>query len=255
MVSLPLVKKIAPAKNKVVAIDPGVRSFISGYSLDHGFDFETQRWNIDKEHRNLDYRRSLRSKGRLSKRSVLLQEERIKSQIKTLHCRTARYLARKNEYIILGRIDSQSLVKGKKHQEKRNRDINTLSFYQFRQRMKLEAYKHNRKLILVREHYTTKTCGSCGNQYDIGTSKKYDCPTCLYKSDRDLNASRNMLIKFLLTWVSKKPWLFTNAMGSVKNDNASLHSSGVNTSALNLIYYASTKKPITMGGAVLDGFK
>jgi transposase len=49
-----------------------------------------------------------------------------------------------------------------------------------------------RKVFLVREAYTSKTCGFCGNQNNIGSLKFWTCHNCRTYHDRDVNAALNM---------------------------------------------------------------
>ena len=53
----------------------------------------------------------------------------------------------------------------------------------------------NKKLFYVDETYTSKTCGFCGNLYDVKSSRVFTCPSCNNSYDRDMNAARNILIK------------------------------------------------------------
>ena len=48
----------------------------------------------------------------------------------------------------------------------------------------------------VSEHYTSKTCGQCGQiHWALGGSKVFKCPHCSWKTDRDFNGARNIFIK------------------------------------------------------------
>ena len=57
--------------------------------------------------------------------------------------------------------------------------------------------RHGGVLYIVEEHYTTKTCGTCGTQVDIGSAKTFCCHSCGYTQDRDVNGARNILLKHL----------------------------------------------------------
>jgi transposase len=61
---------------------------------------------------------------------------------------------------------------------KTNRDLFQLKHYTFLERLN-----------------TSKTCGNCGILNDIGSREMYDCKGCLYRVDRDINGSRNIMIK------------------------------------------------------------
>lgn len=65
-----------------------------------------------------------------------------------------------------------------------------------------------REVYLVREAYTSKTCGHCGHQNQIGSLKFWTCHNCGHWWDRDLNAALNMrsckIIKCLSDEVRKQ---------------------------------------------------
>jgi putative transposase len=77
----------------------------------------------------------------------------------------------------------------------------TWSHYKFRQ-----FILHKQKefpwcnVVITNESYTSKTCGNCGIINDkLGSSKTFKCNNdkCRSEFDRDINGSRNILIKYL----------------------------------------------------------
>ena len=73
----------------------------------------------------------------------------------------------------------------------------TLAHYRFRQFIVHKAKQLGAHLFLVSEAHTTKTCGECGIMHEFGGSEVFRCPACNRTADRDINAARNILIKFL----------------------------------------------------------
>ena len=51
--------------------------------------------------------------------------------------------------------------------------------------------------MIVTEEYTSKTCTRCGGISDKYNRRRKECEYCKYKIDRDINGSRNILIKNL----------------------------------------------------------
>jgi hypothetical protein len=86
-------------------------------------------------------------------------------------------------------------VRNKKRNE--GKDFNLLGSFLSHLMLFLEnkALEFNVNLNIVKEHYTSKTCGVCGNTKDIGSDSEYECKNCKCHLDRDLNGARNILIK------------------------------------------------------------
>jgi len=68
-----------------------------------------------------------------------------------------------------------------------------------KQRLIYKAGTLGKPVYLVPEHFTTKTCSSCGNinQY-VGSSEIFTCNTCNFIAGRDVNAAKNIKMKGLL---------------------------------------------------------
>jgi len=56
------------------------------------------------------------------------------------------------------------------------------------------------KIILdLEEHGTSQTCSSCGQaNRKLGSAKIFKCPRCNFQADRDINSSKNHLLKTLV---------------------------------------------------------
>lgn len=81
--------------------------------------------------------------------------------------------------------------------------MNDLKFYLFKTRLMFKAEERGKKVFIINESYTSKTCSSCGYQYDIEKSKIYECKNnnCSSKNhiiDRDMNAAKNILMKGII---------------------------------------------------------
>ena len=91
------------------------------------------------------------------------------------------------------------------------RGMCTWSHYSFRQALISKAELHPWvRVAVVNEAYTSKTCGGCGELHqNLRGNKTFTCPCCYYKADRDINASRNILLRYL-----------TREIGVVKGGNS-----------------------------------
>jgi putative transposase len=153
----------------------------------------------------------------------------IKDLVKEMHNKTALHLVRNYKKILIPIFETQNMVKcfGKtfiknkvkeiketeniyekqKEEFKKYKKIKRLakrvkfvlnmeSHYAFRQHLINKSNEYGCEIKIVTEEYTSKCCCSCGvlsNNYDKNRIKK--CPNCTTKIDRDINGSKNILIK------------------------------------------------------------
>ncbi len=182
-----------PKEKNVIAFDPGLRTFLMGYSQEEVLKIHTD--NHKKLIRKLDLLNSLRSKKKLKNHKKIRKKRlKIDNIIDDLHWKTINYVTKEYKTILLPLFESQKMMSKNK---KNNRDFMTLKHYQFRQRLinKVKTIK-NTRLHIVTEEYTSKTCGHCGTiKYNLQGNKIYECSNCNMVMDRDINGSRNIFIK------------------------------------------------------------
>ena len=181
----------------ICALDPGVRTFMTTY------DPEGKSIEIKKSDSMETYYQKIKLMQSSGKKQKQINKyfRKIKNQVDQLHWDTIKYLLNNYQVILLPHFESQEMLKSKKLHKNTKRTMNSLSHYTFKQRLiyKASLYK-DKKILLVDEAYTSKTCGWCGNLNDkLGSNKVFKCPTCGIKLDRDFNGARNILIK---NWAS-----------------------------------------------------
>lgn len=73
----------------------------------------------------------------------------------------------------------------------------TLSHCKFVDDLTIKSRQYeNCNVIIVTEEYTSKTCSNCGIlKHNLGSSKTFKCNNCNNIFDRDINASKNILLK------------------------------------------------------------
>jgi len=193
-----------------IALDPGVRTFMTGFD---GQDvLEIGKYDIGRIYRlarHLDkvMSRIGQSKGNCFKRLRYRLRKgaaqiriKIKNLVSELHKKTAKYLCDKYKVIFLPTFETQQMVKKGKRRlaTKTARAMVTLSHYKFKQTLKHQAAKHGCIVVDVTEEYTSKTCSKCGHIHKkLGGNKRFTCPSCGHKLDRDLNGAFNILLKAL----------------------------------------------------------
>jgi IS605 OrfB family transposase len=140
----------------------------------------------------------MKYKYRLRKIAFLKREYKKEHLINELHWKTINDILNTNDVICYGNINSHNIVKNSNNKHL-NRAANDLKFYKFRQKLEYKASILNKKLILVNEAYTSKTCSFCGCIYNVKESKVYKCSKCQNIIDRDINAAKNILLKGLIS--------------------------------------------------------
>jgi IS605 OrfB family transposase len=181
---------------RVAGVDLGIRTFATVHSS-HLSNCET---TITEYIHRQDMLKKLNNKlkgmkGRIRKKQYTKVERRKNNLVDCLHWDFINDLLSRNDIIYLGDIKSHDIVKGGKNKTL-NQAFNDLKFYKLKQRLLYKAYIQGKKVIMVPEHYTTKTCSCCGQIHDsIGSNKTFSCSGCGMVTDRDVNASKNIKMK------------------------------------------------------------
>ena len=196
------------ARKNIVALDPGVRTFQTMFSQKSigEFGFDTSKTLI-KLYRREDKLKSIITKEKLTswkkyklKKRCALLRTKIKHIVSDLHWKTADYLTKKFQVILLPIFNSKNM--SNKNQRKLSKTSTRLllglSHYSFQQKLLYKANMRGRQVILCKEHYTSKCCGNCGKlNENLGSKKIFKCVKCNLTMDRDIHAARNILIRAL----------------------------------------------------------
>lgn len=199
---------IVSNSQQAIALDPGVRSFLTGF--DGNQIVEIGKGSISRIVvlcKRLDQLQSeaAKAKGRKNKRKrfnlrKLCQQLRIKIKnlVDECHKKAACFLTSNYSQVIIPSFESSDMVcKAKrKINSKTTRNMLTWAHYRFKHRLKHQAVKRGSQVVEVTEEYTSKTCSKCGHVHTkLGGSKRFNCPSCGHKIDRDANGAINIYIK------------------------------------------------------------
>lgn len=188
---------------KYISLDPGIRTFLTGYSHKHVTEICTNlKEKISEQLKNID----LINKSNLSKKKKKKAEnkryEKIKNLVDDLHWKTIKHLTDKYDTILIGNMSTKSIVKNKSVGDLDNmtkRVALLMKLYEFRERLKYKCYINGCKYGNINEMYTSKTCSYCGNvKENLKGNKIYKCEKCHIVIDRDINGARNILMKSIL---------------------------------------------------------
>ncbi|MEA2061821.1 MAG: zinc ribbon domain-containing protein [Thermodesulfobacteriota bacterium] len=156
----------ARTKPETVALDPGIRSFISFYSPNYsgkiGIDTSETMFKYFLALDNL-IGRIAKTKNKKKKRSLKKAAKRLREKILNLitelHYKTANLLCKNFTTVILPTFETKDMANKstRKIRSKSVRAMMGLSFYKFRQRLEWIALKLGCKVVITTEEYTSKT--------------------------------------------------------------------------------------------------
>lgn len=193
---------------RTCSIDPGVRTFQTIYDVNrsqiiHVAPQDFQR--IIRLNIYVDKLISRRSRaGTKSKvkyrfgRVVRRAQKRIRNLIDEVHKQLAKYLVSTFDLVMLPLFNTSQMIRkrDRKIQAKSARAMATWAHYRFRERLIFKARQYGKKIALVDEAYTSKTCSSCGTlNHTLGAAKTFLCSACSLCVDRDVNGAKNIFLK------------------------------------------------------------
>lgn len=188
-------------RSGIVSLDPGQKIFMTSYSTKDAFLFGNDAsLKLMDNCKKMDRIQSLMTKAKHKTTQSLRKRlhrkiQTIRNQRNDLHYKIINFLTMNYETIILPEFKTKQMVS--KLHSKVSRSMNTLSFFQFKQRMIAKCQERGNKLIICTEEYTSKTCTHCGT-LNTPQDRNYHCKNCKLTIHRDLNGARNIYLKSLI---------------------------------------------------------
>jgi len=202
----------------VVALDPGVRTFLTTFSpsdvasigedffsstvmplllrLDQLISKRSKLKKLQKDY--LSNPQWLRDKHRYFEKRINKIKARTKHLIEDLHNKAAQYLTDLYDIILLPSFDTSEMVEkiSRKISSKTVRSMLGLKHFAFKQRLEWICQKKGKVLIEVNEAYTSKANPFTGKLMRIGSKRSFKIGKEVY--NRDVNGARNIFIKNLI---------------------------------------------------------
>ena len=190
----------------VVAIDPGIRSFLTYFSSDGQFGQFGQRsferilrlqLRIDKLISKKSLSKDKKEKVRLH-RAIGKARHRLEDLVDEMHWKCVNYFVKSFKVVIFPPFNVRGMVKKGKRKLRKSvvRSMQSFRFFDFKQRLKQKCLEHGVVFIEQCEAYTSKTNSFNGELIKgLGSREQftYDGVTV----NRDINAARNILIRAL----------------------------------------------------------
>lgn len=200
---LPQKRQVKRPENQrlpLVALDPGVRTFITLYSPWMTGSFgDADFGRIHRLCLHLDNLMSQIATGNgkrkhRMKKAAQRMRWKLRDLIDDCHNKIAHFLVSRFETILLPTFETSEMVS--KLRSKTARAMLTWSHYRFKQKLKAKAEEYSAQVIEVCEAYTSKTCSYCGKIQNMGSKKRMKCQ-CGVDVDRDQNGARGIMLRAL----------------------------------------------------------
>ena len=229
--AVPYDEKLPPQREnqaRVVALDPGVRSFLAWYCADSvGKIGEGAFFRIQRLCERLDdlLSRSAKSpsrKRRNMRRAAGRMRIRIENLIAELHRKAARFLVGKFDVILLPTFETSEMVeRGRRRiRSKTVRNLLSLAHYRFGMFLRHKAAETGVAVLSVNEAYTTKTVSWTGELLENVGGASVVVGGDGERMDRDYNGARGIYLRALGDTPALRAWLSACA-ASVDNSRLS----------------------------------
>ena len=221
----------APSGDGIVALDPGVRTFLTYFSetdcgkIGHHAFGRIQRLchHLDDLISRTDTEPDRHRRRRMRKAQAKLRQ-RIVNLVDELHWQVARWLTGNYQVILLPTFETQDMTRraGRKIRSKTARMMLSFRHYEFKQRLKWKAWQRGALAIDVNEAYTSKTRSWDGTvDARLGGARVIRDGNG-FGMDRDVNGARGIFLRALgdspflrglLTQIASQPTLALSNVG------------------------------------------
>jgi transposase len=207
---VPYQKQIQHKQDKpiVCALDPNLRNFYTSYGSDNTYSLLGEAsgeilYNLTRKIDDLKVNRTRLRDAIVSKRNLRKQrfyEIKISNYVKELHHKVALHLCNNYQSIVLpkdfgkGKLKEKNGIMSPKNKVKMIR----LRHCAFRDLLIAKAATLNVDIHFQEESYTSQRCGKC-YKLTATSTEIYTCSHCSFTCHRDINSSRNILLKNLDT--------------------------------------------------------
>ena len=196
-----------PSGDGVVALDPGVRTFLTYFSetdcgkLGHHAFGRIQRlchWLDDLISRTAKEPNRRKRAAKCAPRRPRIRQ-RITNLVDELHWQLARWLTSNYRIILLPTFETHDMTQraGRKIRSKTARMMLTFRHFEFEQRLKWKAWQRGALVLDVNEAYTSKTRSWDGTVNTKLGSAKVIRDENGFGMDRDVNGARGIFLRAL----------------------------------------------------------
>lgn len=198
-------RRVGETQARVVALDPGIRSFLTWYSeSDCGQIGRGDFGRIQRLCQHLDrlLGRAAKATGHRRRniyRAASRMRVRIGNLIDELHHQAARFLVDNFDLILLPTFETREMAeRGRRRiRSKSVRSLLTFAHYRFQQFLFWKAWEAGKQVLLVNEAYTSKTCSWSGEIINNLGGRREIVGSDSVRLDRDINGARGIFLRAL----------------------------------------------------------
>ena len=206
VVTMPAQRRVGETQARVVALDPGIRSFMTWFSeSDAGHIAPGAFGKIQRLCAHLD---NLLSRARLERRRLAKRNKhqaanrmrvRIANLIDELHHQAARWLVDNFDIILLPGFETSDMSRRGARRLRSNsvRSLVTYAHYRFRRFLAWKAWQSGKDVVPVTEAYTSKTCSWNGEIIPNLGGRRIVAGWDGVRVDRDINGARGIFLRAL----------------------------------------------------------
>ena len=183
-----------------IGIDVGIKEFYTdsnGNVVDNPKHLERTTKKLTREQRRLSRKAKGSSNRNKQRIKVAKVHEKITNQRNDFLHKLSTMLVRENQTICIEDLAVENMVKN----HKLARSISSASWSKFFEMLDYKSEWYGSRVVRIPTNYpSSQTCGSCGYKNTVVKNlsvRKWVCPVCHEKHDRDINAARNILNKGL----------------------------------------------------------
>lgn len=206
VVTMPAQRRVSETQARVVALDPGIRSFLTWFSeTDAGHIATGAFGRIQRLCAHLD---ALLSRAKLERRRLAKRKKyqaasrmrvRIINLVDELHHQAARWLVDHFDVILLPTFETSDMARrnARKLRSKSVRSLLTYAHYRFQRFLAWKAWQSGKDVLLVNEAYTSKTCSWSGEIIPNLGGRRVIAGSDGLLVDRDINGARGIFLRAL----------------------------------------------------------
>jgi putative transposase len=184
-----------PTTGRVLGLDLGVANFATtsdGERIPNPRHVERKARNLARYQRRMA-RCQRGSKNRLkAKVKVARAHRKVRNVRRDFLHRTSTNIVRRHDLIAIEDLAVKNMVRNRRLA----RAISDCGWGEFRAMLEYKSARMGRTLVVIdRWHPSSKTCSACGHLLETLSlsTRRWTCPACRARHDRDVNAAQNIL--------------------------------------------------------------